>query len=196
MKIGRFTLSAASVALLVIQLAIVSSIAAKYLYQRWRCPRVWTRAVSFEPELPMRGRYLSLQLEVDGCQSTLPSAKAATFPRDYNGAAVRGPYGVRASAWFRGNLKVEDNRLIAIRVDSDPTGNVGQEISALPGTPCDRMRLDRPVDFYIPESAADPSRLKPGQELWIEVTVPPKGPRRPIHLALKDNGAWKPLSFE
>jgi len=31
-------LSKASIALLVIQLALVSSIAAKYLYQRWRCP--------------------------------------------------------------------------------------------------------------------------------------------------------------
>jgi hypothetical protein len=52
-----------SVALLVIQLAIVSTIAAKYLYQRWSCPRVWTRAVAIDPQLPMRGRYLSLQLD-------------------------------------------------------------------------------------------------------------------------------------
>ena len=46
MKIGRFTFSAASLALLVFQLAIVSTIAAKYLYQRWSCPRVWTRAAA------------------------------------------------------------------------------------------------------------------------------------------------------
>lgn len=196
MKTGRLTLSAASVALLLVQLAIVSSITVKYLYQRWRCPRVWTRTVAFEPELPMRGRYLSLQLEVDGCQSTLPSAKAATFPRDYNGAAVRGPYGVRASAVFRGNLKVGNNRLLAIRLEGDASSNAGQEISAWPGAPCDRMRLNTPVDFYIPENAADPSRIKPGQELWIEVTLPPKGPPRPIQLAIKENGAWKPLAFE
>jgi len=31
-------LSKTSVALLLIQLALVSSIAAKYLYQRWNCP--------------------------------------------------------------------------------------------------------------------------------------------------------------
>jgi hypothetical protein len=65
-------ISKTSVALLLIQLAIVSSVAAKYLYQRWTCPRVWTRTVAIDPELPMRGRYLSLRLTVDGCQSTLP----------------------------------------------------------------------------------------------------------------------------
>ena len=38
MKIGRFTLSGVSIALLVIQLLIVSSIAAKYLWQRFALP--------------------------------------------------------------------------------------------------------------------------------------------------------------
>ncbi len=95
MKPGRIRLSGASVALLVIQLALVCSVAAKYLYQRWSCPRVWTRTVAYDPELVMRGRYLSLQLTVDGCQSTLPSAKRADFPRDVNGAAVQGQYAIR-----------------------------------------------------------------------------------------------------
>ena len=72
MKIGPVRLSTASVAVLVMQLALVCSIAAKYLYQRWTCPRVWTRTAAFGPELVMRGRYLSLQLTVDGCRSTLP----------------------------------------------------------------------------------------------------------------------------
>jgi hypothetical protein len=58
------------------------------------------------------------------------------------------------------------------------------------------MRLDEPVDFYIAEHAADPTRLKPGQELWIEVTVPPQGPPRPLQLALKQDGVWKPLAFQ
>ena len=79
MRIGRFTLSGVSVALLVVQLGLVSLIAAKYHYQRWTCPRVWTRSVAFDPQLPMRGRYLSLQLTVDGCKSTLPSAKGRRF---------------------------------------------------------------------------------------------------------------------
>ena len=196
MKLSGLTLPKTSVALLIIQLAIVSSIAAKYLYQRWTCPHVWARSVAIDPELPMRGHYLSLQLTVDGCQSTLPSAKAARFPRDINGAAIRGPYSMRASAIFHADLKVKNNQLLAFRIEDDENGTLGQEVSVWPGAACDAMRLDTPVDFYIAEHAASPLPLKAGQELWIEVTVPPKGPPRPTQLALKDNGAWKPLAFE
>ena len=183
-----------SVALLLIQLAIVSTVAAKYLYQRWTCPRVWVRTVAFDPELPMRGRYLSLRPVVDGCESTLPSAKAAQFRRDINGSAIQGPYGVRAMVRFNADLKVEKGHLVAIALQDDQNGTLGQGVAVWPGAECDAMQLDTPVDFYISEHAADFSRLKPGQELWIEVTVPPKGPPRPIQLALKDGGAWKPVA--
>jgi hypothetical protein len=36
-----------SIALLVIQIVFVSSVALKYLYQRATCPRVWTRAAAY-----------------------------------------------------------------------------------------------------------------------------------------------------
>lgn len=197
MKIGRFQLAGVSVALLVIQLVLISSIAAKYLYQRWTCPRVWTRAAAVDPELPMRGRYLSLQLRVDGCQSTLPSAKDATFPRDVNGAIKPGPYLMRhpQPVSFRANLKVENNKLEALRVEGQEDRTMGEEVSAMPGTPCDQMYLESATNFYIAEHAQSPLPLKPGQELWIEVTVPPVGPPRPIQLALKQDGEWKPLGF-
>jgi hypothetical protein len=197
MKIGRFTLSFASLTLLVIQLVLVSSIAAKYLYQRWTCPRVWTVAEAYDPELPMRGRYLQTQLVVDGCQSTLPSAKAAQFPRDFSGAVKPGPYALRAvPVTFRANLKVQNNRLVAVLIEGDESGRAGQEVSGVPDWPCDKMHLTTPTDFYIAEHAASPLPLKQGQELWIEVTIPPKGPPRPIQMALKDSGLWKPLGFE
>jgi hypothetical protein len=38
--------------------------------------------------------------------------------------------------------------------------------------------------------------MKAGQELWIEVTVPPKGPPRPMQLAVKEGGVWKVLAME
>ena len=196
MKIGRISLSGVSLALLIFQLLLVSSIAAKYLYQRWTCPRVWTRAMAYDPELPMRGRYLVVQLMVDGCQSTLPSAKLATFPRDVTGAVKPGLYVIRPQVVeFRANLKVENKKLIAVRIEGEPTSSAGQEISAVPGSPCDQMHLTSGTDFFIAEHAQSPLPLQPGQELWIEVTIPPKGPPRPIQLALKDNGAWKPLTF-
>jgi hypothetical protein len=195
-KIGRISLSGVSLALLIFQLLLVSSIAAKYLYQRWTCPRVWTRATAYAPELPMRGRYLSLQLAVDGCQSTLPSAKLATFPRDFNGAVKPGPFMVRPQpVEFRANLKVENNKLVTLRIEGQEDPTAGEEISAMPGGPCDQMNLTSGTYFFIAEHAQSPLPLQPGQELWIEVTIPPKGPPRPIQLALKDHGAWKPLTF-
>jgi hypothetical protein len=198
MKLGPIRFSAASVAVLVIQLALVCSIAAKYQYQRWTCPRVWTRTVAYDPELLMRGRYLSLQLTVDGCQSTLPSAKHAEFPRDYNGAAVSGNFVVRGEAEvaFPAELKVVNNRLAAIYIRDAEKGRTGQAVMALRGSPCDQMRLAGPVDYYISEHAQSPLPLARGAELWIEVTVPPKGPPRPIQLALKRDGAWEPLALQ
>jgi len=194
MKIGRVEISLAAIALLVIQLALVVSIAGKYLYERETCPRVWTRAVAYDPEMPMRGRYLSAHLEVDGCGSTLPSATHAQFPRDINGAVKPGPYVVRGAAVnFKANLKVENNQLVAVDLVGDNAQTGGQEVWADSNTPCDQMRLLEATDFFLAEHATDPMPLKHGQELWIEVTLPPKGAPRPIQMAVKDNGVWKPL---
>jgi len=190
--------SKASIALLILQLLIVSTIAAKYLYERATCPRVWTRTAAYDPQLVMRGRYLSLQLSVDGCGSTLPSAKNAEFPRNINGVPSGNAFSIRSAnaLWFQAKIAVKDNKLIAVRVPESDTSTPTQTIAAWPGAPCDQLNLADPVDFYIPDTAADPTLLKPGQQLWIEVTLPPKGPPRPIQLALKDNGAWKPLAFQ
>lgn len=197
MKILGRSLSGASLALLLVQLALVSTIAAKYEVQRWRCPRVWTRAFGYDPQLPLRGRYLSLQLRVDGCQSTLPSAREARFPRAVNGAAVPGPYTVRAvpGVGFDANLKVEKNQLLAVRIPDEEQRRYGQPVLAPAGEPCSAMVLERPVEYYIPDKAQSVLPLKTGQELWIEVTVPLQGPPRPTQLAIKENGAWKPLGF-
>ncbi len=198
MKLGPIKLSAASIAVLVIQLAIVCSIAAKYLYQRWTCPRVWTRTAAYDPELVMRGRYLSLQLTVDGCRSTLPSASQAEFPRDVNGAAVPGSFGIRSAGnlEFPAELKVVDNKLTAVKIPDEENQRSVQMVSAWLASRCDQMRLVAPVSFYISEHARSPLTVAREAELWIEVTVPPKGPPRPIQLALKQNGMWEPLAFQ
>lgn len=197
MKIFKCSLSGASLALVIVQLLLVSSVAAKYEYQRWRCPQVWTRAFGYDPEMPLRGRYLNLQLRVDGCQSTLPSARQALFPRDFGGAARPGPYFIGRSpeVLFRADLKVENNRLEAIRIPDSSPEPAGQRVDAWAGHSCQEMTLHDPVYFYLSEKASAILPLKQDQEVWIEVTVPPKGPPRPLQLALKDNGAWKPLAF-
>jgi len=191
-------LSKTSVALLLIQLVLVSSIAAKYLYQRSTCPRVWTRTAAYDRQIAMRGRYLSLQLTVDGCHSTLPSAKQAQFPRNIDGTTNPNGFSVTTAqpVQFRANLKVEGNKLVAIRIPEADLRSTGVMVTAGPGSSCDSLRIVEPVDFYIAEHAASPLPMQPGQELWIEVTIPPKGPPRPIQLAMKQDGAWKPLAFQ
>jgi hypothetical protein len=198
MKLGRATVSGASLAVLVIQLALVSSIAAKYLYQRWTCPRAWTRTVAFDPEMPMRGRYLSVQLVVDGCQSTLPSAKLARVPHDVNGLPTGKQFSIQAQDQFgfSAELKVEGNTLKAVKLPEWKDESAGQWVMASPGSSCDNLRLEQPVDFYLAEHAASPTPVKAGQELWMEVTVPRTGPPRPLQLALKEGGVWRPLGLE
>ena len=189
MKLVKISFSGTSIVLLLIQLALVSTIAAKYLYQRRSCPRVWVRAAAYNPDMVMRGRYLSLRLTVDGCQSTLPSALHAVFPRNTDGTTKPTGFTVKSEypVQFRARLKVEGNKLLAIRIPEADQTSKGVNVIAMPDSSCDAMRINEPVDFYIAEHAADPTPLKPGQELWIEVTIPPQGPPRPLQLALKDN---------
>jgi len=170
-----------SLAVLVIQLVLVSSIAVKYLYQRSTCPHVWTRTAMYDPSLIMRGRYLSMQLTVDGCQSTLPSAKQAGFPRNLDGVPNGTNFSIAAQqpVVFPARLAVNGNKLVAIRIPENDDVASGQNVMAVSGASCDQMRLSDPVNFYLAEHAASPLPVGTGQELWVEVTVPPKGPRAP-----------------
>jgi len=95
-------------------------------------------------------------------------------------AGAVGPYeSVRLSA--------ENGRLVA---HADPKGAL-----RLWGHAPDRLTLSEPVAFFIPEHLADPSRRETGEELWVEVSVPPKGPPRPIRLAVKKDGVLKPIEI-
>jgi hypothetical protein len=182
---------ARAIALVVIQCLLVSSIAAKYLCERATCPRVWVRVAQFDPNLPMRGRYLGLSPIVDAC--TLPhDRESASRWTDTNGhERVSWHWQVRAYA-HDGKLVVEDARNVlphtgtqTIWLNGDPsTGD----------TSCDHARLSA-VDFFIPDTAQSPFPLKKDQELWTEVTVPPLGPPRPIQLAISSSGEWKALNL-
>src|SRR5690348_6439853 len=48
-----------------LQLMIVSSLAAKFAHDRATCPRVWVKVGYYDPDLPIRGRYAALQIELD-----------------------------------------------------------------------------------------------------------------------------------
>lgn len=143
-------------AVLILQCLIALSVFGKYTLDRDRLPRVWAKAAPVDPNLPIRGRYLSLRLEVD------------TTP------------GPTQSYGSSGQLSIRDGRLFVER-DIGPTGS-GHVFIARLG---DRWTLMEPVAFFLPEHAADPSRLPAGKELWAEVSVPHKGPPRPIQLEVR-----------
>jgi hypothetical protein len=63
-----------------LQCALVLSLTGKLLYDRATCPRVWVKTMRYDPNLPIRGRYLSLLLA--------PDAGAQYFDRTSNQRVV------------------------------------------------------------------------------------------------------------
>ena len=112
-----------------VHVALLGSVGGKFLIDRATLPRVWVRALPYDPNLPIRGRYVRLSL--DATSTTVQSAALAA-----------------------------------------------------------------PVAFFIPEHVPDPSRRPAGEELWAEVSLPRKGPARPIRLAVKKNGILTPLPLD
>jgi hypothetical protein len=153
------------VALGAIQVAMVLSLGGKLLIDRATMPRVWVKVTPFDPDLPVRGRYVSLRV-----------------PAEARGFAWGFVYGTA-------KLSVEDGKLIA-----RPTEDNGGTMVNVTGDP-PVANLSEPVAYFIPEHVADPSGRPPGEDLWVEVTVPPKGPPRPIRLGVKKDGVLTPLDL-
>lgn len=170
-------------AVLGLQVVLVLSVAATYAWERHACPRVWTRATQFDPEQPLRGRYLALTLEVDACGLHQGSA-AQSF--DWN-AAGRVPL-----AQWQVETTAKGGKLVAGEVNKDRPPSE-QTVRLRKGEPCDRARLAGATEFFIAEHAPTPFPLRAGQELWAEVTVPPSGPPRPIQLAVSDGKGFQVL---
>jgi hypothetical protein len=169
--------------LLVVQVALVLSIAGKYVYERKVYPRVWVRTVQVDPELPFRGRYLALRLAVDSC--SLPRGTA-------NKEMVYGGSNVAAWHWTVRPV-AREGRLVAEEAPAGTRPELTQELRLLPGQPCERAALSESTDYFIGDRAKSPFPLKSGEELWVEVTVPPVGPPRPIQLAVSGMDGFKTL---
>ena len=159
------------IAVAAIHVAIVASLGAKLLVDRATRPRVWARTTPIDPNLPIRGRYLRLGIEaVPG-----PGVEPGTNHPDefYLGVALSEREGRLVAT------AADDRRLLGHVVHRD-----GERI----------VRLWEPVAFFIPEHVQDPSRRQPGEELWVEVTIPRAGPPRPIRLGVKKDGVLTPLN--
>jgi hypothetical protein len=180
----------AAAALLLVQLALVLSIAGKYLYERKTRPRVWVRTAQFDPNLPLRGRYLALQLAVDACGLPHDQGHFTQGYQDSTGKVGPGFYRWDVS------IAARDGHL-APKLEDNPRTHEGiQDLTQRENQSCERVPISEATEFFIPDTARPPFPLQKGQELWAEVTVPEAGPPRPIQLALSDPGGFHPLRFE
>lgn len=165
-------------AVAVIQILIVLSVGGKLLYDRATRPRVWVRTASIDPDLPIRGRYLTLNLEVHGSELLQP--QDPKHPGLYSGSVYV-------------DLSVENGQLVAHKTERPTEMTINSWAWERNPRP-DIYVLSSPVAFFLPEHAEFP-RLGRGAELWAEVTVPKKGPPRPIQLAIKRGSDWTPLTY-
>jgi len=181
-----------------IQVLIVCSLGAKLLYDRRTHPQAWFKTERYDPNLPIRGRYLSLQIEVNDPRS--PEELQQKFGNEIQMYEnVRNQYRTFYNFGREcGSIAVRDGKPSAL-FDSSPGWN------------CDNLTLERwrhneqtvlrvtePVLFFIADTAKDPSRSPAGDELWVLATIPRKGPPRPITLGVKKAGqaAITPLSLD
>ena len=126
------TLTRKGLILAAFQCLLALSVSGKLLYDRSTCPRVWVKTAQWDPNLPIRGRYLALRLAPEG-----------------------------DAQWY---------------------GRTNGQV----------------VLFFVPEHALpfETGRAaRNAPELWAEVTIPRKGPPRPIRLALKKAGKLEPIDI-
>ena len=124
------TLTRKGLILAAFQCLLALSVSGKLLYDRSTCPRVWVKTARWDPNLPIRGRYLALRL--------VPESGAP---------------------WY-----------------GESNGQM--------------------VLFFVPEHTLPFENMRAGRnapELWAEVTIPRKGPPRPIRLAVKKAGKLEML---
>jgi hypothetical protein len=145
-----------SVSILGFQVLLVLAVFGKLEWDRATLPRVWARTVPIDPEDVLRGRYVRLWLDAADRRSVPSDTVRVEF------AAVDSQLVIREARGWEG-----------LRVNTSSPASVRGVVVA------------EPVAFFIPESAPDPSRLEPGQELWVEVSVPPHGMPRPIRVEVR-----------
>ncbi len=153
-----------------VQVMLVAGVAGKLLYDRETLPRVWAQTTGIDPMLPIRGRYVSLRLVVQVDRINGPGMEEQRV----------NVYPVELTA-IDGSL-----RAIVATPSEEAfigwTGPMAQRVS----TPAGQVwALAEPIAFFLPEEAADPTRLAPGEVLWAEVTVPREGAPRPIRLEVR-----------
>jgi hypothetical protein len=170
-----------AVVVALIQVLIVCLLGAKLLYDRHTRPQVWFKTARYDPNLPIRGRYLGLQIELNDPRSVEEVQQKFGRTPDHLWMG----YGQEC-----GSIVASDGKPVVV-FDSSPTWDCGNLSFSrwrnTDGVP--RLRLNEPVLFFIPDTAKDPRGAQAGDEVWVLATIPRKGPPRPIALGITKAGA-------
>jgi len=167
--------TARALLLAAVQLALVLAVGAKLQYDRSTLPRAWVEAAGVDPNLPIRGRYVALNLLFEPAPGTAVTAEEhRPMP---------------------GRLVMRDGQPVVATLP-EARGTWRWNVQSFVGTDTSHGRRWRTVEavaFFLPEHAPDPTRdVQPG-ELWVEVTIPRAGAPRPIRLGLLRDGRIEPI---
>jgi uncharacterized membrane-anchored protein len=172
----------------IVQLALVASLGGKLLADRATRPRFWLKTAPVDPDLPIRGRYVRLQVEVPA------PGLAGKFEREeeqrMSVLQLAAPL-LRNRRPERFLLEARPQGLTA--VSEEGVGREGIWGSVARDGKDAIVILQEPLAYFIPEHVPDPSGRAADEELWVEVTLPKKGPLRPIRLGVKKGGVLTPL---
>lgn len=174
----------AGIVIAIVHVLLVCSLGAKLIYDRHRYPRIWVKTRPYDPDLPIRGRYLSLQLEVETEGFSLTPEEQKRL----SDTSKRRPRWENVSRSAK--LELRGKRLVAVPYDGP-----GYERIWLDSNDLSKATWSEPILYFISEHAEDPSRQPAGSRLWVEVTVPKKGSPRPIQLATSNESGWHVLSL-
>jgi hypothetical protein len=157
----------AGLLLAAVQCGLLLTIGGQMLVERALRPRGWARVEPVDPNLPIRGRYIRLQLAVPAPGLDAPSS-----------TPIR--------------LVVRGDRLEAIAASDEPPRASGP-LTAWTHSEGGRTMavLEQSLAFFLPPDVPDPSaRAATGTErLWVEVTLPSEGLPRPIRLGTDPDGS-------
>jgi hypothetical protein len=182
-----------AVAIAALQVLLICSLGLKVLHDRSSCPQAWFRTRPYDPNLPIRGRYLSLQVEVGDPRSRQESAaryrdEIHAQENTQSQAHWRGPIDFGREC---GSIVVRDGIPVASFAANPAAGvcdnlSFSRQRSADGGTTT--LLLGEPVIFFVPDTAELPLRSRDGEELWVLATIPHAGPPRAIALGITRAG--------
>ena len=159
-----------------VQAALMLSIGSLFWFDRQISPRAWVPTAPVDPNLPIRGRYITLNMVV-------PFIPTST---DVSSVDLVG-------SWQNVQLRVEADRLQALQKVGEGLNNFGGVIRLSKGSLV--VNPGPELAFFIPPDVKDPSIRPDGRTLWVEVTLPGLGVPRPIQLGIEKDGRIEPLAL-